>query len=150
MPDCSNIRKDRPLSDRIALEFGTTEKPDRGCNSRSATKALSGASWRDLQLCGKTHADWHSACNVESAVSLGKKRWGKRFFVICSCRACAVRDSRGPLIESLIFTFRTYRPGAGNTGRILRANLVRAIYRASEPDKKSANQKEENRCDTSL
>jgi hypothetical protein len=34
--------------------------------------------------------------------------------VIYSRRAYAVRDSRGPLVESLILTFRTYRPGAGN------------------------------------
>jgi hypothetical protein len=70
--DCSGIRKDRPLSDRIALVFRTTEKPDRGC-TRVLRQRLYLEPVGAILNFGKAHSDWHSTCRVECAVSLGKK-----------------------------------------------------------------------------
>ena len=39
---------------------------------------------------------------MQSALLLGKKRWGKRFCSI-SCRDAQIRDPKGPLIGSLVF-----------------------------------------------
>src|ERR1700733_3569759 len=76
----TRIRKDRPLSDRIAQRSAPRRSPT-GAATRVLRQRLSLEPVGATLLCGTAHADWHSTCKVKCAVSLGKKR-AKRFFVI--------------------------------------------------------------------
>lgn len=60
--------------------------------------------------------DWHSTCKCEGAVSLGKKRWGKRFSVLF-LPGLRNQGLEGPPHRVPDFCLPNLQAGVGNTGR---------------------------------
>jgi hypothetical protein len=60
-------------------------------------------SWSDTDDLGGIAPKWHSECILRGAAVLGEKAMGEALLGIVLAGFAQIRDSRGPLIESLVF-----------------------------------------------
>jgi hypothetical protein len=81
------------------------------------------AGYGNIKISSPTAPLWHKTCNTYKRATAWQKAMGEALFGNCSCQAAAIRDPRGPLIGSLIFSFdRT--EGWENMGRILPGRIL--------------------------